>query len=261
MTTRNGSSIVAPSKWFRRSGHAYEDIRLLLASVEQKGLCLDMPSGKGVNYEGIGSAGFNSIEADMFPRREGPPEASRVKMDFSDPLPFDSGSFAAVLCSEGIEHHPAQTDLIREFRRVLAPGGSLLITTPNTLNLRARLAIALHGNYSYKNGPISEATKCVPAHYGTGTYLGHVHMIDYFELRFILKTNGFDVVQLTTAKYSGSSMLLLPLMYLPVWFATRMLLSKHLGKYPENHRDLLRGALSRDLLLGKRLIVLARRVD
>ncbi len=141
------------------------------------------------------------------------------------------------------------------------PGGSLLITTPNTLNLRARLSTALHGHYSYKNGPISEATKFIKAPYGKGAYIGHAHMINYFELRFILKTNGFEVVQLATVRYSRVSVTLLPLMYLPVWIATRSLLKKHLRKHPENCRELMRGALCKELLFGGKLIVLARRVD
>ena len=44
----------------RRPGHAYQEIEQLLRRVEQKGLCLDLPSGKGVNYEGIRAAGFTA---------------------------------------------------------------------------------------------------------------------------------------------------------------------------------------------------------
>ncbi len=245
---------------FLRSGHAYGEIEQLLKSVAEKGLCLDLPAGKGVNYEGIQNAGFTPVEADLFPALAGPPEAWRVKMDFTAGLPLGSASLAAVLCSEGIEHHPAQTSLIREFKRVLKAGGSLVITTPNTLNLRARFSTALNGHYSSRDGVVSEATQFWPAPDGSGTFVGHAHMIDYFELRFILKTNGFEIVQVTTAKFSSTSTWLLPIMYLPVWFSTRRLLKKKLQKHPDIQRELLQAALSMELLLGKKLIVLARRV-
>ena len=256
----NGTSTTAPKRRFRRSGHAYGEIEELLSGVERKGLCLDMPAGKGVNYEGIRNAGFTPVEADLYPGRAGPPEAWRVKMDFVGRLPFLDRAFASVLCSEGIEHHPAQTDLVREFHRILAPGGSLLITTPNTLNLRARWSIACNGHYSYRNGEVSEVSQFWEAPDGTGTFVGHAHMIDFFELRFILKTNGFEIVEVTTAKYSSSSVMLLPLMYVPVWVATRRLLRKYVSKHPQIYRELWEGALSKELLLGKKLIVLARKV-
>ena len=169
-----------------RSGHAYDEIRELLRGVERKGLCLDLPAGKGVNWQGIRDAGFEPIEADLYPGRAGPADAHRVKLDFNVRLPFRDGAFAAVLCSEGIEHHPAQGQLISEFHRVLEPGGALLITTPNTLNLRARVSTLLNGHYSFHNGPISEATQLWRAPDGPGTFVGHAHMVGFFELRFVL---------------------------------------------------------------------------
>jgi SAM-dependent methyltransferase len=49
------------------------------------------------------------------------------------PLPFADGSLDIVSCMEVIEHIPRDEGqrLIREFRRVLAPRGVLLISTPN----------------------------------------------------------------------------------------------------------------------------------
>ena len=41
---------------FLRSGHAYGEIRELLAEVEKKGPCLDLPAGSGVNAPGIRAA-------------------------------------------------------------------------------------------------------------------------------------------------------------------------------------------------------------
>ena len=46
-------------------------------------------------------------------------------------LPFDTGSFDVVACFEVIEHVDRQPDTIAELRRVLRPGGVLLISSPN----------------------------------------------------------------------------------------------------------------------------------
>jgi SAM-dependent methyltransferase len=45
-------------------------------------------------------------------------------------LPFATGRFDAVLCTEVIEHVPAPLDALAEVGRVLRPGGRLLLTAP-----------------------------------------------------------------------------------------------------------------------------------
>jgi 2-polyprenyl-3-methyl-5-hydroxy-6-metoxy-1,4-benzoquinol methylase len=49
------------------------------------------------------------------------------------PLPFETGGFDIVNCMEVVEHIPAVEGvrIIAELRRVLRPGGVLLISTPN----------------------------------------------------------------------------------------------------------------------------------
>lgn len=46
-------------------------------------------------------------------------------------LPFAAGRFDKVVCSEVIEHIPNADRAISEFRRVLKPGGLLVVSTPN----------------------------------------------------------------------------------------------------------------------------------
>ncbi len=243
-----------------RSGHAYGEIEDLLRGVERKGLCLDLPAGKGVNLEGIRRAGFEPVEADLYPGEARAKGAKNcVKMDFNRKLPFRDEVFEAVVCSEGIEHHPKQTDFIEEFARVLKPGGSLLITTPNILNFRARWSTLLNGHYTFSRAPISEVTQYWTGPDRTGGYLGHVHMVGYFALRFMLVQSGFDNLRFSTAKYSTSALLLAPLFWLPVRWSTGRLLGKYLSKHPEIRRELLRDACSPELLLGKKLIVLAQK--
>jgi SAM-dependent methyltransferase len=45
-------------------------------------------------------------------------------------VPEPDGSFDAILCTEVLEHHPAPILALREFARLLAPGGQLLLTAP-----------------------------------------------------------------------------------------------------------------------------------
>lgn len=51
-------------------------------------------------------------------------------------IPVRDGSFEVVLCTEVLEHLPRPIEALKELTRVLAPGGTLLLTAP--------LACALH---------------------------------------------------------------------------------------------------------------------
>jgi SAM-dependent methyltransferase len=55
-----------------------------------------------------------------------------------DALPFADGSADVVVCFQVLEHLPDALAFLREVHRVLAPGGVLLLTTPNLLVTGAR---------------------------------------------------------------------------------------------------------------------------
>ncbi len=54
---------------------------------------------------------------------------------FGEALPFRGGVFDAVLCTEVLEHVPEPAEFLREVNRIIAPGGVLLLTTPQTWGL------------------------------------------------------------------------------------------------------------------------------
>lgn len=58
------------------------------------------------------------------------------RVPFDGPLPFTDGSFDLVWASEVLEHAADTARFLSELRRVLAPGGRVLLTTPNHGRLR-----------------------------------------------------------------------------------------------------------------------------
>jgi len=92
----------------------------------------------------------------------------------ADELPFRDRSFDALFAGELVEHLEDPRLGLREFQRVLRPGGTLVLTTPNRLRL-ANLADGSERPY----GP------------------DHLSELSYDELAALLPAAGFDVVAAT----------------------------------------------------------------
>ncbi len=88
-------------------------------------------------------------------------------------LPFESGAFDCILCSEVLEHIADDGKAIRELRRVLAAGGMLVITVPFRMRFWA----------------------------ADDEYVGHVRRYEPDELEQKLRSSGFN--QVTTVKSGG----------------------------------------------------------
>lgn len=62
-----------------------------------------------------------------------------------EPLHLEAESFDIVICCEGLKHFGNVSQSIREFARVLRPGGYLILTIPNDLCMQSRLRYLFDG--------------------------------------------------------------------------------------------------------------------
>jgi len=251
-----------------RSRHVHDEVGSWFKEHMDRGRVLDLPAGDGVNSRGMAAAGFEVVAGDIFPEKVEGDGFTVEKVDLNDPLPFADGHFDGILFSEGIEHLDAQLECLAEMARVLKPGGMLIVTTPNVLHLVGRLSFLLTGHAHRNRSPVT-----APAQYwGCSTssprtsrdvYLGHIFLINAFQLRFYLEHVGFEVIGVDTAKYSLGSVLLAPLIYPFVCFATsRLLGNKRKAKLPKDvKKSYMSQILSPHLLFGKRLIMVARKLE
>jgi len=106
-----------------------------------------------------------------------------------DRLPWKDESFELVLLTEVIEHLPHSPLFpLQEILRVLKPGGSLLLTTPNAVKLHNRLKLLVGKTVSF---PIDQLLEVKP----DDNSIYHLHNREYSlnELVVLLKAAGFQI--------------------------------------------------------------------
>jgi len=142
-----------------------------LAGVEPGAEILDCPCGFGRHSIPLARAGFRVTGADRSQvlldearRRAGETELELVQADYRE-LPLPDGRFDAVFnlfTSIGYTGREGDTQALREFRRVLRPGGELLVETMHRDRLvrifQARRWERLPEGYLVEDGSFDQVT-------------------------------------------------------------------------------------------------------
>src|SRR5512147_2146706 len=108
---------------------------------------LDLGTGEGAFAVTLRKAGYDVTGCDVDPSIFQPKEIPFRRGDFNNGVPFSDGEFDAVVFIEVLEHLTNPWQALAEIRRVLRPGGWLLLTTPNVTNLFQRLHFLLRGRF------------------------------------------------------------------------------------------------------------------
>jgi SAM-dependent methyltransferase len=239
--------------------------KLGLFGSMKPGLLLDVPAGGGRQARALRELGYEVITADLNPAEPARAGISAAVADANAPLPFRSAGFDYVLTREGIEHLENQAGFISECARVLRPGGTIVLTTPNVMHLSARISTLLTGQRNLKRGLVNEVESIRSAN-GPHRYHGHVFLIDYFRLRYLMRLAGFDHLRVYTDRYSGTAIALAwtaPLMYAASRYALAISSRRRSGKYPvappQVRSEIISHVFSPALLFGKRMIVVAEK--
>jgi ubiquinone/menaquinone biosynthesis C-methylase UbiE len=194
---------------------AIHDTVVGILESQPRGALLDIPAGEGALAARLIDAGFDVRCCDLYPeifRLEG---ADIQQGNLDADLPFADQSFDYVTCLEGLEHIENPQQAMREFARVLKPGGHLIVSVPNILNIEERLKWLLYG-YTSHFKPISRpAVERLRAEYDERVEIAaHVNPIGYSELRYLLEKNGFEILKLHRDKPKGKAWLYWPFVLL-----------------------------------------------
>jgi SAM-dependent methyltransferase len=112
------------------------------------------------------------VDFDLLAARKAEFPALRWVVGDAHPLPFRDATFDGLFAGELVEHLPDPEAGVEEFRRVLRPGGTLVLTTPNRLRL-ANVVDRSERPYSPD----------------------HLSELSYDEARALLRARGFTVLE------------------------------------------------------------------
>jgi SAM-dependent methyltransferase len=176
-----------------------------------------------------------------------------MRIDLNRSFPIGDASFDFVSCIEGIEHLQDQFHFVRECRRILRPGGHLVLSTPNILNLASRFKFVFSGFFSLVPRPINEFS-LIPV-------FDHINPLTYYQLRYMLHSQGFEIIRVETdllRRSAGALIFLRPLIQL---YSLRTMRKETDPQQRRANREIRRVINSPKLLLGRTLITVARRSD
>jgi 2-polyprenyl-3-methyl-5-hydroxy-6-metoxy-1,4-benzoquinol methylase len=122
----------------------------LVTSLRLQGDLLDFGAGMGTLLRRLDATHrFRSVTAADIMKR--PPDLSEgvrwVECDLNERVPLPDSSFDVVLSAEVIEHLENPRAIAREWFRLLRPGGTLVVSTPNNESWRALVALAVRGHF------------------------------------------------------------------------------------------------------------------
>jgi ubiquinone/menaquinone biosynthesis C-methylase UbiE len=158
----------------------FDGRRAFLLSAARRGeRALDLGCGAGeftvaLAEAGVEVTGADVAEAALERARRRHPGLSFVSVPFDGPLPFEDCSFELVWAGEVIEHVADTALWLSEVRRVLAPGGRLLVTTPS----HGRLRLAVFGVEAFSE-PLGD----------------HLHLYTRRSLQTLLDEFGFGEIR------------------------------------------------------------------
>lgn len=211
---------------------------------KRRGTVLDIPCGQGALAIRLRALGFDVSCADIDPalfRAEG---IEVAEANLNEPLPYPDASFDYIACIAGIHRVHRLHAALKEFNRILAPHGQLVISFPNYSNIGRRLKFLLTGSISKSVDRMAFHHQHVSnpdAHYR--------HLLLFPQIYFAMEAAGFRITDARGDKFKWKSLALFP-----VILTIKMLGALASRKTRNKYR--LRETASSDILLGGNNLVL-----
>ena len=229
-------------------------------------IVVDFPAGNGVTSNILKKIGANPVPLDLFTEYFNVEGLTCSRANIREGLPLTDKSADALVCQEGIEHFSDQYQALQEFNRVLRSKGTLLITTPNYSNLRARLSYLLSESERFNSTmPPNELDSIwmTRSEITNEIYFGHIFLIGIQKLRVLARLTGFKIKKCHFTKAKTTSLLLLPLFYPFILLSNWMTYRKNLRTNKDYdmetkrsvYKEVFRLSIDPKILIGGHLMV------
>jgi len=224
---------------------------LKVFDAEKRGKVLDIGCGDGDYAYNLKKMGFDVLAADMdIARFRYKSEIDFNKCDLTKELPFEKNTFDFVILAEVIEHLKNPYDVIAQIYKVLKPGGKLVLSTPNILNLKSRVRFLTEGCWEYFRETPLEHSK------NPKEVIWNLHLIPwrYHDLEYLLHYNNFSIGDYYASKYEG----LYWAFFIPIiYFQLKDKARRAYKKGDMNLARINKILLSKKMLFGEHLIIKA----
>lgn len=168
----------------------YQAIMRVVDELSLHGSVLDFGAGNGsLTRRLLESKRFTSVAAaDLMQQPAGFDSVRWMRGDLNNPLPVAEHSFDSVIAAEVIEHLENPRAIARELFRILKPGGTALVSTPNNESWRSLISLVLRGHY---------------VEFCNGSYPAHITALVRKDLERIFAEAGFEPPQFRFTDQGG----------------------------------------------------------
>jgi len=194
---------------------------------------VDFPAGNGITSRILKEIGAEPIAFDLFPEYFTEEGIECKRAEIAKGIPVEDETADAVICQEGIEHFPDQLNAFREFNRITKNGGTLLVTTPNYSNIRAKLSYLLSESERFNSMMAPNELDSIwmsKQDISAEIYFGHIFLIGIQKLRVLARLAGFKIKKVHFTRAKSTSVILLPFFYPFIYFSNWIAYRKNLRK-------------------------------
>lgn len=184
---------------------AYDSHGTIRQVLAERSPCkvLDAAAGSGPLSQFLAESGWDVWAADINREAFEVEDVPFVEADLNQELPLEDESFDAVVFANAVHRLYNPAGAIREFYRILRPGGRLYMNANNFAGIETRLRFLLYGAIEYR--PPEQWSD--PSQPPEATVRIH---IDYAQMASHLKTAGFEILRLYPAAVRPRHRLLAP---------------------------------------------------
>lgn len=167
---------------------------------------------------------------DLFPEQFRYGDVACDRVDVGMRLPYPDGTFDVACSIEVIEHLEDQFHFVRELHRIVRPGGRVLLTTPNLLNINSRLRFLRAGFWLlFDPLPLDSHN---PVHLA-----GHIHPISFYYLAYLFHRAGFASVRVHFDRFKKSATALTLALAPVLWLGRLGFVLRLRRRLPAVYRD------------------------